>query len=397
MKKVTNKNEIAILSGRWVTKLGNVIFDYINSISLANINTQNSVLIAIYQSSETIISLVMNLFSGVYADKTLHKKRMLIITDLISGLICIALSLFIHDSTIATVIIIANCLLAIVNSLNSPLYKTIIRETITRERIAKINSISNAGAEVLTLVGPLIGLWIVNIVGVKGGLVFNGLTFILSALLEALILVKSNDDNKSPSVSVLHDLYEGFYYVYSNKILFKLVIVIGLMNFFCAGFEVFIPYTDIIFNYRYRGIYASILVSQGIAGLVGSFASVYISKILRQKIKRIQLISFFAGLALMSIVFIERIDYQYIVLVPFFLVAFFITIYNIQYMSYVQEIVDTMYIGRTFGLLKVISLLFVPLGAFVFSSICSTAGSLCFFVTGGGIFLVSFISLFIFK
>lgn len=129
MKKVTNKNEIAILSGRWVTKLGNVIFDYINSISLANINTQNSVLIAIYQSSETIISLVMNLFSGVYADKTLHKKRMLIITDLISGLICIALSLFIHDSTIATVIIIANCLLAIVNSLNSPLYKTIIRET----------------------------------------------------------------------------------------------------------------------------------------------------------------------------------------------------------------------------------------------------------------------------
>lgn len=395
MVKITKekKNGILLTFGRWTSRLGNVVFDYINNVSLANLNRKNSILVAIYQASETIFSIILNLFAGTVADKTINKKKLIVLTDFISGLLCIILSFFLDSCFIAIVIIIANCILAIVNAFNSPLYRTLVRNVISKENIALLNSISNAGIEAISLIGPLIGLWCVKQFGVRSGLVFNGVTFLVSSLLESRILIMENENNIGKSKNILKDLVDGFVYLVHDHQMIHIFVFASFVNFFCAGSEVFMPYTNQIFDSGKENVYATILISQGIAGLIGSFVSAGVSRFLRNNIKKIQFISVLVGLSYCSIFMFEKMKFACLIYIPFILISFLVTIYNIQYMTYIQEIVDELYVGRIFSLLKISSAFFVPVGAFVFTAVCNTNSSISFILTGIGISIISLISI----
>lgn len=383
------KNTLSILMGRWTSKIGSVVFDYVNNVTLVGLNTKSSMFVAIYQSTETLIKLAMTMIAGVYADRVKKKKQVMIITDIISGLICIILSFFLRDKLVAYIIILANCLLAIVEMLNSPLYKTIVRHAIKRENIAKVNSIANAGCEGLTLIGPIIGVLLVKLVGVRIGLIFNGITFLVSAAIEASIEVNTDNDAVGLGENIWISLKNGIEYILKNKELLKIFLFAGFMNFFIAGCNVFIPYADVIFGHNFNGMYASIVIAQGIAAVIGSVVSVSMSKIFQGKIKRIQLLCSLVGASLLLVPVVAQFDLPVLVLVPFAFTGFFTTIYNIQYMSYIQETVEPTYIGRVFGVLKTFAFLLVPLGAVVFSATFGVSGLIGFTCAGVGIVLIS--------
>ncbi|MBE5889626.1 MAG: hypothetical protein E7282_01520 [Lachnospiraceae bacterium] len=46
------KNEFLLWFGSWTSRLGNIIFDYANSISIVTAFTQNPKILALYQSAE---------------------------------------------------------------------------------------------------------------------------------------------------------------------------------------------------------------------------------------------------------------------------------------------------------------------------------------------------------
>ena len=128
------KNEALLWFGSWTSKIGNIIFDYANSISIVSAFAGKPWILAIYQSSETIIQILFNLVGGARAD-TGNRKKIVIITDILSALICGILSFFVKTHLMAQVMVIANALLALVYAFNSPTYKSMIREVIVKERI----------------------------------------------------------------------------------------------------------------------------------------------------------------------------------------------------------------------------------------------------------------------
>lgn len=85
--KQTKKNEILLLLGKWTSKMGDILFDYINSISIVSSYTQAPIVLALYQSGETIVNVFFNIMGGALADRG-TKKNILVITDFISGLCC---------------------------------------------------------------------------------------------------------------------------------------------------------------------------------------------------------------------------------------------------------------------------------------------------------------------
>ena len=101
------KNEALLWFGGLTSKFGNIIFDYANSISIVGAFTSKPWILALYQSSETIIQIVFNLIGGAKADKG-NRKRIVIITDLLSALICGSLSFFVDTGYMAQVMVIAN-------------------------------------------------------------------------------------------------------------------------------------------------------------------------------------------------------------------------------------------------------------------------------------------------
>ena len=73
------------------------MFDFANNTFLSSVNVKSLMLVGIYQTLENIISVIFNLFGGVIADR-FRWKKIIILSDFLSGLACIAL-LFISDNT----------------------------------------------------------------------------------------------------------------------------------------------------------------------------------------------------------------------------------------------------------------------------------------------------------
>ena len=94
------KNEALLWFGSWTSRIGNLIFDYANSVSLVGAFAGKPWILALYQSSETIIQIVFNLIGGARADQG-DRKRIVILTDVAAAVICAVLSFFVETGWMA--------------------------------------------------------------------------------------------------------------------------------------------------------------------------------------------------------------------------------------------------------------------------------------------------------
>ena len=96
-----------------------------------------------------------NLFGGVIADR-FRRKKIIILSDFLSGLACIALS-FISDNTwLIYMIIAANVFLAFLSSFSTPAYNAFTKEVVEKDNIALLNSYLQTAAMVVKIVIPIV-------------------------------------------------------------------------------------------------------------------------------------------------------------------------------------------------------------------------------------------------
>lgn len=388
MKKL-KRNELLLLFGKWTTHIGNIVFDYANSVKIVQLFTNRPYILAIYQSSETLIQIVFNLLGGVAADSR-NKKKIVVITDLIAAAICLILSFSIKTKFVAETIIITNILLAIVYAFNSPTYKSIVREVIHKERISFFNSIVNGGTEVIYIIGPLISFTLVNHIGIQGAMLFNAATFIISAIAEMkLIQLHPPLHAKVIKKNIYNEVKDGFCYLLRERQILYLVILSALVNFFLAGYNLIIPFTDIMYNEIVKGFYSKVLMMQALGGVIGSFVSSKLNeKITESAITSIVFLGL-AGAFLLLVPLMAVTQNMYCCLFPFVGFGVVLTIYNVQFMSYVQIRVAEAYLGRVFSIIFTVAVSFMPIGSFMFSLLGKTADIMCFLFVGGGIVLLA--------
>ena len=72
--------------------------------------------------------------------------------------------------------------------------------------------------------------------------------------------------------NILGDIKEGFKYLWQEKTIFYLLVISAFVNFFLAGYNLLIPYTDVIYQGKFQGFYSKVMVAEAIGGIVGSFA-----------------------------------------------------------------------------------------------------------------------------
>ena len=389
MKK-SKRNELLLIFFFFSTCIGNIIFDYANSVSIVRLFTNSPHILAIYQSSETFIQILFNLIGGVAADSR-NKKKIVVMTDLIAAAICFLLSFSIKTEFVAETIIIANILLAITYAFNSPTYKSIVREVIEKDRIGFFNSIMNGGTEVIQIIGPLISFISVSHIGVQGAMLFNSATFILSAIAEMkLTRLCPSMDEKNTKRNVFNEIKDGIIYLLHERHIFYLVLLSALVNFFLAGYNLIIPFTDIIIV---QGFYSKALMMQAVGGIIGSFISSKLAVEITEKITTPIVFLGLTGGFLLLEPFMAITQNIYLCLFPFIGFGVALTIFNIQFMSYIQIWVEEAYLGRVFSVVFTIAVSFMPIGSFVFSSFGKTNDLSCFAFVGGGIVLLAVVFL----
>jgi len=393
--KRVRKNEALLWFGSWTSRIGNIVFDYANSVSIVRVFAGKPWILAIYQSSETIIQIIFNLIGGARADRG-NRKRIVIITDVLAALICIFLSFFVDSGLMAQVMVIANALLAVVYAFNSPTYKSMIREVIEKERIGFFNSVSHAGGEVIRVIGPIIGVGLAGLIGTRGALIFDAFTFAVSAVAEFFLTkVEGTADVKKDKRSVLADITEGFGYLVREKEILFLVILASLVNFFLAGYNLLLPYTNEMFGGIIDGFYSKALVMEAVGGIISSAVCARKINKFRDNVLALILFLFATGAVLMlEPVFALGSNYWFC-LIPFALFGTALTSFNIQFMSHVQVSVDENYLGRVFSIIFTVAVLFMPLGSFVFSAVLDPGNVCSYYTVGGGIMALSTLSVLI--
>ena len=375
-----------------VSKIGDIMFDFANNTFLAGLNPTSLSLVAIYQSLEKVIGVLFNLFGGVIAD-SFKRKKIIIGTNFLSGIACIVLSLISKEQWLVYAIVITNVILAFMSAFSGPSYKAFTKEVVKEDSISKLNSLLETTSTVIKVTIPMVAIFLYNILGVRGVLLLDGLSFLMAALLILFVTpVNEEVDTKEEMTisGVFNDLKVGFKYVYSHKPIFIIIILSALVNFVLAAYNLLLPYSSQMFEGISDRLYGSFLTAQAIGGFLGSILSGFVNRSLSSR--RLLLFSTCSGLMLMLTAPLYFIFHNLIILIfsPA-LFSLFLSIFNIQFFSIVQRDVDNEFLGRVFGIIFSVAILFMPLGTVFFSVVLNPNNTFNIFIIGVSITVLSLI------
>lgn len=392
MENKKTKNISYLVMSKGVSKIGDIMFDFANNTFLAGLNPTSLSLVAIYQSLEKVIGVLFNLFGGVIAD-SFKRKKIIIGTNFLSGIACIVLSLISKEQWLVYAIVITNVILAFMSAFSGPSYKAFTKEVVKEDSISKLNSLLETTSTVIKVTIPMVAIFLYNILGVRGGLLLDGLSFLMAALLILFVTpVNEEVDTKEEMTisGVFNDLKVGFKYVYSHKPIFIIIILSALVNFVLAAYNLLLPYSSQMFEGISDRLYGSFLTAQAIGGFLGSILSGFVNRSLSSR--RLLLFSACSGLMLMLTAPLYFIFHNLIILIfsPA-LFSLFLSIFNIQFFSIVQRDVDNEFLGRVFGIIFSVAILFMPLGTVFFSVVLNPNNTFNIFIIGVSITVLSLI------
>ncbi len=368
MKRIEKKNILLLILSSSITKTGDIMFDFANKSFLASLNLNTLYLVGIYQFLENIIAAIFNLFGGVIADR-FKRKKIIILTDFFSGIACILLSFFTINKLLLFGIIVVNVLLAICSSFSSPAYKALTREVVENDTIPQANSYVQTINTIIKVIVPLVSMGIYKIIGINGVLLLNGVSFIISSIITFLItpiIEEINVRNENSVFSIFDDLKLGLEYVFHDRKIFLLLLFVSLVNFCLAGYNLVIPYGNVMFPLINGNVFSAFLVAETIGGVAGAIITSKLSK--KLSVLKLLMCTALSALSLM-LVPLTYIIYPNLIFISLGVVLFsiFSTIFNIQFFSFIQKNVDNQYLGRVFGIIFAVAVFFTPLGTVLFS------------------------------
>lgn len=392
MNQLEKKNILCLVSSKGISKIGDIMFDFANNTFLASINPTSLSLVAIYQSLESVIGVLFNLFGGVIAD-SFKRKKIIIITNILCGVACIVLSFISQEQWMVYAIVITNVVLAFMSAFSGPSYKAFTKEIVKKDSISKLNSLLETTSTVIKVTVPMVAIFLYNIWGIHGVLLLDGFSFLIAALL-IFFIVPVNEEvvtkEKMTISGVFNDLKIGFKYVYSHKAIFIIIVLAALINFFLAAYNLLLPYSNQMFREISSGLYGTFLTAEAIGGFIGAILSGFVNKSLSSK--RLMLFLACSGLMLMLATPLYLMFHNVIILAfsPA-LFSLFQSIFNIQFFSIVQRDVDNEFLGRVFGIIFMVAILFMPVGTGFFSVVLNPNNTFNLFIIGVSITILSLI------
>ena len=176
---------------------------------------------------------------------------------------------------------------------------------------------------------------------------------------------------------IFSDLFEGEYLASQKEILY-LVILSAIVNFFLAAY-LLLPYSNQMFPRVTVGLYGVFLGAEAVGGLIGASLSSILNKVLKIKTMILYLGVSGVFLSLTPMVYCVFPSAYMLALYPA-LFNLFLTMFNLQFFSYIQKNVDNVFLGRVFGIIFVfVAILFMPIGTMTFTFLLSPATSLIYY------------------
>ena len=380
-----NRYAVQLISRGAVNKIGNMLYDYGNSVWLASMGTIGQTVLGMYQISELITSILINPFGGVVSDR-FSRRRILMTTDLVCGILCLAISFIRNDSWMIGALIGANIVQAIAFAFSRPANKAIITELVEKDELVLYNSRLELVLQVVSVSSPVLSFLVLQFASLRITLVLDALSFFLAFGLVALLPKKEEKafgEKKLTFRVIFSDIKEGVHYIVKQKEIFFLLVMASSVNFFFAAFNYLLPFSNQL--YGIQGAYATILTMGAIGSIVGA--------LLASKIKAsMEMLLFLLALTGLGVMIMGLTLPSYLTFSGNFVCELFMTIFNIHFFTQVQTKVEGEYLGRVLSSIYTLAILFMPIATGLMTWLPSVH-LYSFLIIGLGVVALSFLAL----
>ena len=380
-----NRYAVQLISRGAVNKIGNMLYDYGNSVWLASMGTIGQTVLGMYQISELVTSILVNPFGGVLSDR-FSRRRILMVTDLVCGILCLAISFIRNASWMIGALIGANIVQAIAFAFSRPANKAIITELVEKDELVLYNSRLELVMQVVSVSSPVLSFLVLQFASLRITLVLDALSFFLAFGLVALLPKKeekTTGEKKLTFKVIFSDIKEGVHYIVNQKEIFFLLVMASSVNFFFAAFNYLLPFSNQL--YGVQGAYATILTMGAIGSIVGA--------LLASKIKAsMEILLFLLALTGLGVMIMGFTLPSYLTFSGNFICELFMTMFNIHFFTQVQTKVEGEYLGRVLSSIYTLAILFMPIATGLMSFLPSVHLH-SFLIIGLGVVALSFLAL----
>ena len=376
-----NRHAVQLIARGAINRMGNMLYDYGNSVWLASMGTIGKTVLGIYQISELVTSILVNPFGGVISDR-FSRRKILMTTDLVCGLLCLAISFVRSDRWMIAALIFANIVQAIAFGFSRPANKAIITEVVEKEEIVTYNAHLELVLQVVSVSSPVFSFLVLQFASLHATLLLDALTFFIAFVLVAFLPKEEpqfQEKHRLTRKDIFSDIKDGLDYIWHQKDIFFLLLVASGVNFFFAAFEFLLPFSNRL--YGVNGAYATILT----LGAIGSILGALVANKIASSMKTLLFLLILAG----GGVFMMGLP-----LPPYFsfsgnlVCEFFVTIFDIHVFTQVQTKVEDDYLGRVLSTIYTLAVLFMPIAKGLMTWLPSVQVE-SFLLIGAGVILFS--------
>ena len=379
-----NRHAIQLTARGAINRMGNMLYDYGNSVWLASMGTVGKTVLGIYQISELVTSILVNPFGGVISDR-FSRRKILMTTDLVCGLLCLAISFIRNDRWMIVALIVANIVQAIAFAFSRTANKAIITEVVEKDEIVTYNARLELVLQVVGVSSPVFSFLVLQFASLHATLLLDALTFFIAFVLVAFLPkeeAKVQEKKKFTGKDIFSDMKDGLDYIWHQKEIFFLLLVASSVNFFFAAFEFLLPFSNRL--YGVKGAYATILT----LGAIGSIIGALIANKFKSSMEMLLFLLILTGVG----VFMMGLPLPPLLTYSGNLVCeLFMTIFNIHFFTQVQTKVEGDYLGRVLSTIFTLAILFMPVAKGLMTLLPSVRVE-SFLLIGAGVILFSLLA-----
>ena len=374
---MSNKNRNLLLTGQFISLLGNSIQRFALSLYILDLTGSVAVFSALTAFS-VLPQIFISPIGGAIADLT-DRKKMLIVLDLISAgiLALLFVSLRENPSSIISLAVFL-ILLATIGTVYDPVIRAVIPSVVRPQEYMKTNSYVSAISSVNLLSGSVGAGFLYAFFGIRTIIIINLVSFLFSAILEAFLQlpVINNQNEKISALKIIRDMKDSLVFMFrEQKLIFYVLLLSAAVNLFMTpiysiGIASVLKLTFHVSNQTFG-------IVQGIVGsgmVAGALLTPKISN--RISVEKMHVYFYAVSLAILgmgcsTIIYndssaITRQMAVYIFAGMGFLYLFLIAIINISFFTVVQKNIPLSMMGKIMALIVAICSAFTPIGQILY-------------------------------
>ncbi len=235
-KKLLNKNFILMLQGSIVSNFGDILYSIVIGYYVYN-QTGSEAMMGIFTSIGMFVTMFLSPITGAIVDR-ISRKKIVVGMDALRGVIMLLIGwLCLSNNLSFSSLVFFTVLISLSNVMFRPAIGTVLVDIVPKKDFVQASSISSSMISIVDLISKGISGFLLVYVGIGQLIIFNGISFIFSAITECFIYIPKTpkQGTKVNALIIFKDVIEGFRDIISIRALKVLFFGAIIINFCASG------------------------------------------------------------------------------------------------------------------------------------------------------------------